>query len=362
MSNNNLFDKIKQSFSNWLISLPIKTLSDQIQYAFSQLREVDTILTDIRRLDATLSEADLADIGKKAYAAADKYGQNVTDYLSTVRSLTQAGYKNAAELADLTLSLQNAGDLTADLAQTYITAADHAYDLNGNIQQLRTTLDGANNISNLNAVNLSDLAAGMDTVGARAADAGVQIDEVTAAIGTMTAAADISGADAGNAFQDILNHLSSSSLSDSSLQTPMEQLAAIADTYQNLDADSSERSNILSLLGTENDQAAIDALLSNWNLYQTMLSEYATGGGSISEEAALTADSWESSTNRLQNSWVNFIDTLVDQDAIVGTTNALSDLLNGIASITDTVGALPPLIAGVTAILGQDKLFCPIWQ
>ena len=359
MSNNNLFDKIKQSFSNWLISLPIKTLSDQIQYAFSQLREVDTILTDIRRLDATLSEADLADIGKKAYAAADKYGQNVTDYLSTVRSLTQAGYKNAAELADLTLSLQNAGDLTADLAQTYITAADHAYDLNGNIQQLRTTLDGANNISNLNAVNLSDLAVGMTTVGTQAADAGVQISEVTAAIGTMATAANVTGADAGNAFLNILNNLS---FSDNSLQTPMEQLAAIADTYQKLDADSSERSNILSLLGTENDQAAIDALLSNWDLYQTMLSEYATGGGSISEEAALTADSWESSTNRLQNSWVNFIDTLVDQDAIVGTTNALSDLLNGIASITDTVGALPPLIAGVTAILGQDKLFCPIWQ
>ena len=359
MSNNNLFDKIKKSFSDKLSDLPINTLSSQIQYAFSQLREVNSILTDIRRMDATLSESDLADIGKKAYAAADKYGQNVTDYLSTVRSLTQAGYKNAAELADLTLSLQNAGDLTADLAQTYITAADHAYDLNGNIQQLRTTLDGANNISNLNAVNLSDLAVGMTTVGTQAADAGVQISEVTAAIGTMATAANVTGADAGNAFLNILNNLS---FSDNSLQTSMEQLAAIADTYQNLDADSSERSNILSILGTENDQAAIDALLSNWNLYQTMLSEYATGGGSISEEAALTADSWESSTNRLQNSWVNFIDTLVDQDAIVGTTNALSDLLNGIASITDTVGALPPLIAGVTAILGQDKLFCPIWQ
>ena len=354
MSNNNLFTQIKQTFSKLLTNF-----SDQFQYSLSQLREVDNILTDIRRLNATLSKSDLADIGKKAYAAADKYGQNVTDYLSTVRSLTQAGYKNAAELADLTLSLQNAGDLTADLAQTYITAADHAYDLNGNIQQLRTTLDGANNISNLNAVNLSDLAVGMTTVGTQAADAGVQISEVTAAIGTMATAANVTGADAGNAFLNILNNLS---FSDNSLQTPMEQLAAIADTYQKLDADSSERSNILSLLGTENDQAAIDALLSNWNLYQTMLSEYATGGGSISEEAALTADSWESSTNRLQNSWVNFIDTLVDQDAIVGTTNALSNLLNGIASITDTVGALPPLIAGVTAILGQDKLFCPIWQ
>lgn len=354
MSNNNLFTQIKQTFSKLLTNF-----SDQFQYSLSQLREVDNILTDIRRLNATLSKSDLADIGKKAYAAADKYGQNVTDYLSTVRSLTQAGYKNAAELADLTLSLQNAGDLTADLAQTYITATDHAYDLNGNIQQLRTTLDGANNISNLNAVNLSDLAVGMTTVGTQAADAGVQISEVTAAIGTMATAANVTGADAGNAFLNILNNLS---FSDNSLQTPMEQLAAIADTYQKLDADSSERSNILSLLGTENDQAAINALLSNWNLYQTMLSEYATGGGSISEEAALTADSWESSTNRLQNSWVNFIDTLVDQDAIVGTTNALSDLLNGIASITDTVGALPPLIAGVTAILGQDKLFCPIWQ
>ena len=354
MSNNNLFTQIKQTFSKLLTNF-----SDQFQYSLSQLREVDNILTDIRRLNATLSKSDLADIGKKAYAAADKYGQNVTDYLSTVRFLTQAGYKNAAELADLTLSLQNAGDLTADLAQTYITAADHAYDLNGNIQQLRTTLDGANNISNLNTVNLSDLAVGMTTVGTQAADAGVQINEVTAAIGTMATAANVTGADAGNAFLNILNNLS---FSDNSLQTPMEQLAAIADTYQKLDADSSERSNILSLLGTENDQAAIDALLSNWNLYQTMLSEYATGSGSISEEAALTADSWESSTNRLQNSWVNFIDTLVDQDAIVGTTNALSNLLNGIASITDTVGALPPLIAGVTAILGQDKLFCPIWQ
>ena len=354
MSNNNLFTQIKQTFSKLLTNF-----SDQFQYSLSQLREVDNILTDIRRLNATLSKSDLADIGKKAYAAADKYGQNVTDYLSTVRSLTQAGYKNAAELADLTLSLQNAGDLTADLAQTYITATDHAYDLNGNIQQLRTTLDGANNISNLNAVNLSDLAVGMTTVGTQAADAGVQISEVTAAIGTMATAANVTGADAGNAFLNILNNLS---FSDNSLQTPMEQLAAIADTYQKLDADSSERSNILSLLGTENDQAAINALLSNWNLYQTMLSEYATGGGSISEEAALTADSWESSTNRLQNPWVNFIDTLVDQDAIVGTTNALSDLLNGIASITDTIGALPPLIAGVTAILGQDKLFCPIWQ
>ena len=354
MSNNNLFTQIKQTFSKLLTNF-----SDQFQYSLSQLREVDNILTDIRRLNATLSKSDLADIGKKAYAAADKYGQNVTDYLSTVRFLTQAGYKNAAELADLTLSLQNAGDLTADLAQTYITAADHAYDLNGNIQQLRTTLDGANNISNLNTVNLSDLAVGMTTVGTQAADAGVQINEVTAAIGTMATAANVTGADAGNAFLNILNNLS---FSDNSLQTPMEQLAAIADTYQKLDDDSSERSNILSLLGTENDQAAIDALLSNWNLYQTMLSEYATGGGSISEEAALTADSWESSTNRLQNSWVNFIDTLVDQDAIVGTTNALSNLLNGIASITDTVGALPPLIAGVTAILGQDKLFCPIWQ
>ena len=354
MSNNNLFTQIKQTFSKLLTNF-----SDQFQYSLSQLREVDNILTDIRRLNATLSKSDLADIGKKAYAAADKYGQNVTDYLSTVRFLTQAGYKNAAELADLTLSLQNAGDLTADLAQTYITAADHAYDLNGNIQQLRTTLDGANNISNLNTVNLSDLAVGMTTVGTQAADAGVQINEVTAAIGTMATAANVTGADAGNAFLNILNNLS---FSDNSLQTPMEQLAAIADTYQKLDADSSERSNILSLLGTENDQAAIDALLSNWNLYQTMLSEYTTGSGSISEEAALTADSWESSTNRLQNSWVNFIDTLVDQDAIVGTTNALSDLLNGIASITDTVGALPPLIAGVTAILGQDKLFCPIWQ
>ena len=283
MSNNNLFTQIKQTFSKLLTNF-----SDQFQYSLSQLREVDNILTDIRRLNATLSKSDLADIGKKAYAAADKYGQNVTDYLSTVRSLTQAGYKNAAELADLTLSLQNAGDLTADLAQTYITAADHAYDLNGNIQQLRTTLDGANNISNLNAVNLSDLAVGMATVGTQAADAGVQINEVTAAIGTMATAANVTGADAGNAFLNILNNLS---FSDNSLQTPMEQLAAIADTYQNLDADSSERSNILSLLGTENDQAAIDALLSNWNLYQTMLSEYATGSGSISEEAALTADS-----------------------------------------------------------------------
>ncbi len=36
-------------------------MSNQIQYAFSQLREVDTILMDIRRLDASLSESECSE-------------------------------------------------------------------------------------------------------------------------------------------------------------------------------------------------------------------------------------------------------------------------------------------------------------
>ena len=131
-------------------------------------------------------------IGTQAYEIAEKYGRSVTEYLSCVETLSKSGYQNAASLAELVFALQSAGNLTSDLSQQYVIATANAYSLDSNIQALNQSLDGANNISNLNAVSLSDLAEGMSIIASQAASAGIQIDEVTAALGTMTSTTQLS--------------------------------------------------------------------------------------------------------------------------------------------------------------------------
>ena len=97
--------------------------------------------------------------------------------------------------------------MTADLANSYIIATDKAYDMKGSVTELTKTLDGANNITNHNAVNMTELAEGMKVVGSQAASSQMSVEETTAAIGTLVAVTQQGGSEMGNAFKGILMNL-----------------------------------------------------------------------------------------------------------------------------------------------------------
>lgn len=289
--------------------------------AMDELKQIDTILTQTAKANAALSKADLAKLGNEAFDIAGKYGKTAVDYLSSVQSMYKFGYKNASALAELSVAIQSAGGLTAELANQYIITADKAYNLGGNIEKLTGILDGNSRISGKYGISMEELAKGFTLAGSQASLMGLEADKTASALATLMASTGQNGTEAAKSLEHILFNLRD-----------------IED------------------IGPNGVDEGIKAILANYGTYEGMIQEYANGAGTLAQKAVETANTWEGSANRLSNSWVHFTDSLADQDAIIGTANALAGLLNGITSITDKIGAFSTLSLSASAILGAKGL------
>lgn len=365
-----LFSEIQSSdFFGPLTSIgsAIELIVSQLGEAVSELKEVDTCLTEISKVNYSLSESYLKDLGENAFDIAGKYGITATDYLSTVKEMTLAGYDNAASMAELAVAIQNTSDISSDLTDQYIAAIDKAYELDGSLKTLSETLNGANNITNLNSVTMTELANGMAAVSSQAASSNVEIGEATAAMGTLLSVTKEGGTEMGNALTGIFMNLQqvtgdvgdgSKAIDETSLskyaqacedlgvslytvkngaktlKEPMQILEELAENYSKLDEADSRRRNLLDAVGGSDRADALDALLENYSLYEKMLQDYQNGTGSMAAEAAKLTNSWEGSMNRLSNTWTDTVGNVVNSDAVVAFVNVLNDLLGVINQIT----------------------------
>ena len=348
-------------------------LTTQIKKAVSELIDLNDILTDIGKT-SELTQAQLEELGSRAFDTAAKYGKTAADYLTSVRDMYRAGFDNAEELAELSLLAQSAGGLSADTADSYLTAANAAYDLKGNVGALTDILDGQTYIASRAAVGLDDMAAATDEAAATAARYGVQMEELSALIATALSKTGASGTETGaalasifDALQDV-DHTSVPPLLDSlgismteiengaeHLKTPVELLRELSEAYAALDDGSVLKSSVLSGIGGD-DADTLSAILNNWSSYEELTGLYASGSGSAMEAAAQSADNWKGSLNQLGNAWTAFIDSLTEQDAVINGINGLTNLLDTVTAVSDKIGALPTLGIGLGAALSAKNL------
>ena len=384
-----LKDQMKQaanSFTQWIsVSSAIMGVVYSTKQAVSELKEVDTLLTEISKANDQLSKTQLKQIGYNSFDVSGKYGKKATDYLSGVQEASRAGYVNAEGIAELSVAAQGAGDMTAELANQYIIATDKAYKLGGSVEKLTEVLDGSNYITNHNAVNMTELAEGMSIVGSQASSLGVGVDQTTAALGTMIATTQQSGSEMARAFKAILLNIQQVSDEEEgidaegltkyekacnalnvslketkngvmSLRDPMEVIKDLSEEYTKLDASDIRRTNLLSSVGGKLRANALNALLENYDMYSKMLEEYSQGTGSMAQEAEKTANSWEGSMNRLSNTWTKVIENIANSDAIIGAVNGLNSLLSVIDKITGSLGSLVTIGLGAGLFAGIKNI------
>ena len=321
-----LKDQMKQaanSFTQWIsVSSAIMGVVYSTKQAVSELKEVDTLLTEISKANDQLSKTQLKQIGYNSFDVSGKYGKKATDYLSGVQEASRAGYVNAEGIAELSVASQGAGDMTAELANQLIIATDKAYKMGGSVTELKQVLDGMNYITNHNAVNMTNLSEGMSIVGSTAASLGVDVDQLAAAIGTMSATTQQSGSEVARAFKAILLNIRQVSDEEENidaegltkyekacnalgvslketkngvLQTrdAMEVLKDLSVEYNKLNENDIKRVNLLNSVGGKLRSTQLDALLRQWDTYESMLQQYKDGTGSMAQEAEKTAKSWE---------------------------------------------------------------------
>lgn len=369
-----LKDQMKQaatSFTQWIsVSSAIMGVVYNTKQAVSELKEVDTLLTEISKANDQLSKTQLKQIGNSSFDVAGKYGKKATDYLSGVQEASRAGYTNADGIAELSVAAQGAGDMTAELSNQLIIATDKAYKMGGSVTELKQVLDGMNYITNHNAVNMTNLSEGMSIVGSTASSLGVNVDELAAALGTMSASTQQSGSEVARAFKAILLNIRQVSDEEEGIDTKgltkyekacnalgvslketkdglmqtrnaMDVLNDLSEAYNKLDSNDVKRANLLSSVGGKLRSTQLDALLTHWkDMYEPMLQQYKDGTGSMAKEAEKTSNSWEGSMNKLSNTWTKTIGHIANSDAIIGAVNGLNSLLSVVDKITGTLGSL----------------------
>jgi TP901 family phage tail tape measure protein len=269
------------AFTNWyIIGGAVSSVVGNFKDAIKTITEVDTLLTEISKT-SNLTGNNLKQLGIDAYDAASKYGNTVQSYLKGFLEMSRGTDEDTAKgLAELSILAQSAGDMTADLANDYIVATNAAYKLGNNVSELNRILDGQNQITNRNQVSMTDLATATKVAGSQAAQSGIEVDKMTAAVGTMIASTKQGGDIAGRAFKGILMNLQQVSgeidgevfneesfkkaekaLSDvgvateeivngtAKLRDPIEILKELSEVYNSLPSDSVEKANIINDLG-----------------------------------------------------------------------------------------------------------------
>lgn len=370
---------VKKIVAWQVINASVATVIRSFKEAVQTMKEVDTELTAIQKVTNN-TDAEMEKLSQHAYEVASQYGVAVTDYLESTGTFAKAGYKELSEdMAELATKTQLVGDVNAETANQFLLAADAAFKMKGNVTELSTVLDKANVIENNYATSIEKMAEGFPIVANVASMANMSIDDLMAALGTITAVTQESGTKAATALRALILNImgdTETELEDGvtwtkdeiesltqvlwtyskeameaaqatgTIVNPMEAVAGLANAYKEGVLTQAELAEIESSLGGKLRTNQLDALIKNFDMYSEMLDKVKDSAGSADQEVSIMLDSWESKANILQNTWTEFISHLLDTDLIKG---ALDELTKAVEFLDSDFGHFILTVAGVTA-------------
>lgn len=349
--------------------------------AFTEMKNVDTELITIQKVTGATAE-EMKKYADDAYEVAARLGATASEYLNAVAEFAKAGYQEQSkELGELAITAAKVGDTTQSVANQFLLSVDAAYKYNGSIEKLTAVLDGANEIGNNYATSVEKMAEGLGKVSPIAAQAHVGIDELTAAIGTITAVTQRSGQEAATALRALFLNIigdTKTEIEDGAKWTageieglrdllreyapeavkaadatgkvinPMEAIAALSQAMKDGLLTEQKLMEQITDIGGKLRSSQLLALVQNFDKYQDMLETYRTAAGSAAEEYAIYLNSWEAKTKQLSATWTDFVQNQLGTDEIKG-------LLDFLIKIVENLDNIVPLIVSIgVGIVGMN--------
>ena len=372
----NQLTQAAESFTQWLsVSSAVMLMVSNTREAVTELKNLDSILTEISKT-SDLTESQLKKVGKSAFPTASEYGKKASDYLTGVREMYRAGFKNAEKMAELSVLTQSAGDMNIQNANDYLMATNAAYKYKESIEELNKVLDSQNYITNNSAVNMQDMADATSEAASVASEYRVGIDELSALIATVVSKTRESGSEAGTAIKSLFINLqdttskpvveafnsvgiSMTKMVDGSerLKTPIELLKELSAAFKSLPDGDIRKANILTDIGKKYHANTLAAILSDWSNFEDMLKLYSdsSASGSALREAEKSANNLEGSLNRLNNTWTDTVGNIANADILKNGVNFLNELLGVVNKLTDSLGSVGS-IGAITGVVLNKRL------
>lgn len=324
-----------------LVSKPIAAFKEAVQ----TMKEVDSELVNIQKVTGS-TDAEMAKLTDRAYQMASAYGRTATEVLSASTEFARAGYGDQIEsLSEMSILLQNVGDVSSETANKFLLSVDAAWKLGGSEKELMAVMDGLNEITNRNATDMDKLATGMTVAATYFAESGESIQTFSALMGAGTAITQRSGAEIGRALKAITMNIRQvrgetedgelindesiakaaaalkdfagiSTMENGELRLTSDVLDELADKWDTLSQ--VQQSAISEALGGKYHSNVVAALMGDWEKVEQMMTDYAEGAGSAMRENEIYMDSWEAKSKQLSSTWTEFVSHALETDAIKG--------------------------------------------
>ena len=355
--------------------------------ALNTLKDVDTEMVNVQKV-TDYSSTQMQALEENAYALASAYGRTADEITAMYTTFARAGYLDDQldSMTELGTLLANIGDISQDTASKFLLAVDAAWKLNGSESELMTVMDGLNEITNKNAVDMEALTSGITVAGSVFAEAGESVQTFSALVGAGVAATQRSGSEISRGLRTIVMNIRQikgetedgelvdgesiakasnalreyagiSTMANGQLRESSAVLSDLAGKWDTLDTVA--QSAIAEALAGKRQANILTALMGSWGTVEKMMQDYADGAGSALRENEIYLDSWEAKSKQLTASWTEFVSHLVETDTIKG---ALDDLI-GLVELLDTdfgravvtAGGAAAALWGVVAAINAIK-------
>lgn len=326
-------------------------VAQSLRYALTEMKAMSDEMVTYRKVTGATAQ-EMEKIRATSYSTAKKYGQTPSDFLSAASEMARAGYgANSAAMAELATKTQLVGDMTAEAASQFLLAVDAGYKYQGNIESLTAVLDAANEVDNNFATSIEKISEGMTLVASLAGSVHVPVEQLIAALGTMTATTQRSGGEMARGLRSImLNVLGDTtteieegvtvteeniqSLTDAlekygdssiaaarkagKLINPMQAISSLAKAWKSGKLDESTLFGISKDIAGQRYYNAFSSLIQNYDMYESMLEKIAGSAGSAQKEVDSMLDSWTVKANQLKTTWVELVNNTVSENFIKG--------------------------------------------
>ena len=360
-----------------LVATPIRALKE----ALSTMKDVDTELVNIQKVTGNTG-TEMEALSERAFQMASEYGRTATEVTQAMTEFARAGYGDQLEqMAEMSILLQNIGDVSSETANSMLLAVDAAWGFGGSEEKLMSVMDGLNEITNKNATDMDKLATGMTVAASVFAESGESVQTFASMLGTGTAVTQRSGSEIARGLRTIMMNIRQirgetedgelidgesianaskalkefagiSTMENGELRLASDVLDELADKWDNLNT--VQQSAIAEALAGKRQANVLTSLIANWDMVEKQMKEYAAGAGSAMKENEIYMDSWEAKLNQLSSKWTEFISHLVKTDAIKvsldGLTGFISALDTDVGHAVINVSALALALTGLVKV------------
>ena len=348
-------------------------IAQTFRSAFGEMKNMSDAMAEYRKVTGATAE-EMETLRNSAYEVAKAYGESASGVISSAANMARAGYKeNSLAMAELATKTKLVGDMTQEAADKFLIAVDAAYKYNGSVEQLSAVLDAANALDNQYATTIEKISDGMTLVASLASTAHVPIEQLMAALGTMTAVTQRSGAETARGLRSIILNVigdtsteieegvtateeSVKSMTDALIKygdesvkaaakagkiiNPMEAIVALQKAWKENQITEEDLYKISNDVAGKRYYNVFTALIQNPEMYNDMLQSIAESMGSAQNEIDILMDSWSKKLEKLKTTWTQLVNQSISEGFI-------KDLIDGATAALEFAGSLENL--GVSA-------------